>query len=517
MCFKSADNSASNTRRNCGKDGKEAGQQLPKIKSRKDGLDSAPKICRPKECPRRRGWNGTANSPVKPDVQQQVVLDGPQLDPIRLLHRHNGYVSFSVTDGEDLWPKCAIRADALGRLFPGIKHELVRDSLVSLNAAYRHNRGVNGSKGHPQHRNDTLRFLCACYCDLDFYNKGLSLKSVIPEIKTLIKQRKLPRPSILVDGGHGLWLLWLLHDPNDSSRAHVGAWMDNRNDHYQLYVRVNKAIGQQLAYLGADIGATDGARHIRVPGSWRNDQEATVRWKVLKYKNSAPPSYTLKELGNLLGVKPERVRRSSRNGQSEARAKFPQRRKGWKVGRQNTLAAFETLLGLRQGGFDEGLRNRAALIYAELLKLNGASRQDVLTAIDRMGRKCRPALSAWRQRAAIKSAFKAKMRKIRYQTLANWLDVGIWEADKISTVIAKPFPAAARFGYTGNPSLTVKNGTRASRQSARHHEIKSIIGGLSCEAPPSSREMQGLLSNRGVRVSHVTICSDYKALGIKVN
>jgi hypothetical protein len=134
-----------------------------------------------------------------------------------------------------------------------------------------------------------------------------------------------------------------------------------------------------------------------------------------------------------------------------------------------------------------------------------------------MGRKCRPALSAWRQRAAIKSAFETKMWKIRYQTLADWLDVGIWEADAISNVIAKPFPAAARFGYTANPSFTVKDGTRASRQSARRHEIKSIIAGLNTTSPPSSREMQGLLSNRGIGVTHVTICADYKALGIKAN
>jgi hypothetical protein len=148
-----------------------------------------------------------------------------------------------------------------------------------------------------------------------------------------------------------------------------------------------------------------------------------------------------------------------------------------------------------------------------LLKLNDVSYRDICNAIDQMGKKCRPPLSAWRCRGAIKSGVKPKMRKIKYQTVADRLEVRPEEAEIISQTIEKPYPAASRFGYIAQPTNPNLKETRASRQSARRHEIKTIIENEETRNQPSLRAMKALLFSRGIEVSHVTIRADYKALG----
>jgi hypothetical protein len=46
-------------------------------------------------------------------------IQGPQLLPIKVLHRHDGYISFAdKIEEDDFRPKFAIRADALDSYFP---------------------------------------------------------------------------------------------------------------------------------------------------------------------------------------------------------------------------------------------------------------------------------------------------------------------------------------------------------------------------------------------------------------
>jgi hypothetical protein len=143
-----------------------------------------------------------------------------------------------------------------------------------------------------------LRFLCSCYCDVDFYKHGLTFAQVQREIHSLCESGALPSASI-VDSGHGLWVLWLLHDETDPTKAHLGAYGDNAFNHLQLYTKINREIGQRLIFLGADLGATDGARYLRVPGSFRTDHERYVHWD-LQSRAGRPRTYTLKELASSL-------------------------------------------------------------------------------------------------------------------------------------------------------------------------------------------------------------------------
>jgi hypothetical protein len=167
------------------------------------------------------------------------------------------------SDGDDFQLRFAIRADALESYIPQSLDQLAKNSLISMNGSYRTASRKREPVGYPCHRNESLRFLCGCYCDVDFYKHGLTFAQVNWEIHSLFESGALPRASIMVDTGRGLWLIWLLHDESDPAKAHLGAYADNEFNHLQLYSRINRSIGQQLAFLGE----IDGARYIRVPGS----------------------------------------------------------------------------------------------------------------------------------------------------------------------------------------------------------------------------------------------------------
>jgi hypothetical protein len=225
------------------------------------------------------------------------------------------------------------------------------------------------------------------------------------------------------------------------------------------------------------------------------------------------PSYTLKQLGQLLGVKAEVRSPRKKGAPAPQRKQHPNRRKGWEAARRNSLLAFKTLMDIRGGGFDDGCRNYAAMIYAELLKLNGVSRWDACRAIDQMGEQCRPPLSQWRRRGGVKSGFKARMRKIKYQTMADLFEIRPEESEIISQKIGKPFPAASHFGRIAPVKNQAWKCTRASKQAARRRAITSIIENAKVRKLPSLRAMKALLFSRSVEASHVTIRADYKALG----
>ena len=442
-----------------------------------------------------------------------VTTLGPQLYPLKVLHRHDGFISFAVKADDHFKPAFTIRADALDTFFPEFRERLIRDSFVSLNGAYRHANGGKSLKGFPQHRNDTLRYLCACYCDIDCYKHGLSFNDAFKAILDLYAEKTLPPASMVVDSGRGMWLLWLLHDESDPVKAHFGAWLDNPNDHYLLYAKVNRAIGQRLTYLGADSCATDGARYIRMPGSFRNDQETEIKWWIHGHGNSVY-SYTIKELGKFFGIEAPKRLQEETAALAAPRKKCGNRSKGWKAAKQNALAAFCTVRDIRGGGFNDGCRNQAALVYAMLLRSNGVSLDDARRAIDRMGAQCKPPLSDCECWGAIKSGFKPSMKKVSYQRMADWFDVRPEEAEIVSQRIGKPFPAAGHFGSYAAATNLAGEEKRATKQSTRRREIRAIIENERAREPPSFRAMQGLLCNRGIQASHVTIRADYQALGL---
>ena len=433
-----------------------------------------------------------------------------QVASMLLLHRHpDGVISFAVESDGRWRPVHAVRARDLESIFPEFREQLLRDSFVSINAAHRMARRSGGRLGMPAHKTETLRYLCACYCDIDCYKIGVNCDAAIKFVSERVKDGDLPAPSAVVRSGQGLWLFWLLHDEADKSRAHLGAYADNLRNHLQLYARINREIGRRLAELGADPVATDAARYVRVPGSFRNDVEEEVRWQWEDPSGETVLSYSLLDLGERLGVNKTTARKPA--GQTKSAGKHPLRRHGFIAANANKLAAFQSLKGLRDG-FAEGKRSIAAFIFAVSLKWAGRSRSEATRELEEFGRTCRPPFPQAECHSAVKSAYKKKGATMRYCWIADQLDVTLYEASCISQIIGKPFPAAARFG--GQPAVAAPRtiSARATALILRRIEIRKLVEEYGYV--PSSRALRDMLVCAGVSVGHVTVMADLKAMGL---
>ena len=442
-----------------------------------------------------------------------------QLGPLKVLHRHDGYISFAVRGEEDGWHQVvSIRADALDEWFPEFTQQLLRDSMVSINASYcLSNRRTDLPYGPTLHRKNTLRYLCACYCDIDYYKMGLKVHQVVGELARMREAGEIPQTSMEIDSGHGMWLLWMLHDEAEPNRAHRGAFSDNPNDHLQLYAKINREVSRRLAALGADF-IHDGTRHIRIPGSFRNDTERFVEWTI--HGNAERPySYTLRGLAEALGI--ELRKRSSVESTAIEANRLPcgARSRGWKRCNQNRLTAVATIIDLRCGGFVEGFRNKGAFYYALALKGAGEPQERALEAVLALGLDCTPRLSPRECQSAVREAYKGrKSVRLYYQTLADALEVYPEEAAVVSQRLGKPFPAATRFGEFVARTKISGEDTRETRRIKRRGAILELVdlaqNGASARVP-SFREMAAKLrEKKGIEVSFITVRSDYAALGI---
>ncbi len=463
-----------------------------------DGVTTRPELTPPASCP----------------LSTAAELKGPHLSLIRLLHRHDdGYISFLVADGEgDIRSLVAIKASDLATSLPRFAPELLRNSFFSVNAGYGLADRSGAAHGPPLHNSESLRYLCAAYVDIDYYKAGLERWKVMSELERMFGVGELPEPSLLIDSGRGIWLLYLLHDPVLINKAHLGAYGDNPDDHLQLYTRINKALHDRLMHLGADP-ISDGVRHIRVPGSFRTDVGEEVRWRIYG-RSDQVVSHTLKGLATALGI--PKSRKAAKHGEpSIMRQPSATRTKAWKKTNENRLVAFLALKDLREGGFQGGRRNKAAFIFALSSRGCGISPQQAEKAVLAMGARCRPQLGSAKCQRAVQRGYKAKRVKLAYQTMADWLDVAPGEAKIITQKLygdqcyrPRIFPAAKRFGPNVPATGTPGGASRSAKRLLRHEAIGQILaesGGF-----PGVRKMQAELKRRGIAVSVGTVFRDRK-------
>lgn len=433
---------------------------------------------------------------------------GPQVHPIKVLHgRHDGYVSFALKEDDDFRPTFAIKATALDSMFPGYVDMLTRDSYVSINAAYTlayNNR--TKLAGHPAHRLGTLRYLCACYCDIDIYKAGLSFNQAYARVMDMCEAGVLPWASMVVNSGQGMWLLWLLHDADRPEQAHCGAWNKDEFDPLMIYSKINKALIQKLAPLGADLQCSDGAKYIRVPGSFRTDQETQVWWSI-QGNGSQGFSYTLWELADLVGVQCRRTV-SAEVTIREAERKLPKRYSGWVAAKEAQLCVIETLISLRAGGFVKGYRRKGALVYAMALYHTGRTRQEAFAAVREYGQGCTPVFAAGDCDDQTKSGYKGF--RWSYLKIASELGVTRGEAEIISQRIGHVFPCA-----DGELIQVVRANGRLTQSQALTLRRSTILRIVSEEGVLPCRVMFQRLRAEGVEIgNYVSVSTDYQALGL---
>jgi hypothetical protein len=442
------------------------------------------------------------NPAVQVEFPNESAQTEPQLFPILHLHRHkDAYVVISSKSGDDMVDRCSVRIDHLQTYFPQYREQLLKDSFVGINADWRLARG-KGLCGYPLHRTDGLRYLCACYVDLDYYKLGLQFGAVFGTIISLQDQGKIPPASIIVRSGRGIWLLWLLHDPKNPYQAQ-GAFPEK----IDLYLRVERAIVDRLSDLGADTAARCAVRRIRIPGSFHTGSEQYVQWWV-QGKENGGYSYTLAELAKAFGVG-QKLHHAIKRAFIEGEKPKNKRNRGWQRLASYRLREFSMLRSAR-GEFSKGCRNHAALIYAFLLRCSGVSREDAASEVASMGAECHPPLPLSACRAAIKSAFGRRLKKLRDQTISDWLDITPEESQLLPhRTNGHRLPAASRFA-SGVAAATQMAADTCKQ--ARHAMILRLV--KSGNVPPC-RAMAHLLGEIGFPVGFVQVSKDYRALHLE--
>jgi hypothetical protein len=445
--------------------------------------------------------------------QQQLLYDsGGRLDcePVLSLHRaSDGFIAFArknekqTTGWEDLY---SVRASDLRGMFPTMRQHLVDDSYFSINAMYRGDfvKSKVDSRLPAVYRcREGLRYLNACFTDLDGYKTGKTVGQLIGIVIDKQNAGAIPPISIMELSGRGVWLFWLLHRANDATlppRAFI--------EKLELYHQVQRAIQDNLSELKPD--AMDAARVTRVPGSVNTKappEQQRVRYLIPADDNGNAFTYTLGELAARFGVEQRRHHPKVQHViDDETRGK---KRHAWQELQALRLRQFLVMLSVR-GKFSDGCRNRAAMLYVHFLHRNKVSPNDIDAQAEQFGRyDCHPPLRNSEIRGAIRSGKKQQTGKmsISDQTIADWLDITPGESQQLET-----WPAARRFGQQSSPHEPPAETTRAERQELRRKLILELVA--SNTDAPSFREMKMKLAEFGHSASYVTIGSDYKALDI---
>ena len=343
-----------------------------------------------------------------------------------------------------------------------------------------------------------LRYLCAAYSDLDFYNVGLDFGTAFATVLRYQDEGVIPPVSLILRSGRGMWLLWFLHDrknPDQPQRAF--------SEKQGLYLQVNRTIGERLTSLGVDAGAHDGVRLLRVPGSINSLSTDRPRVKVWiqTSEHCKPYSYTLDGLARFFRSAPPDLAPVGRKALLDRNRVAGNGARGIAQLNARRLREFSVLRAMR-GGFSEGCRHYALLIYAWLLRCNRVEPDVILSEALALAAECRPPLSEVEARQAVKTARKRGFLRMCDQTISDWLGVTQEESAYLERL-----PPASRFRRQEN----------AASQKSREVERRAALGQILQErsAVPSCREMVRLLRERQIHVSHTQVLRDYKALAIK--
>ncbi len=238
----------------------------------------------------------------------------PYVRPIIEIHRgHDGYVTFHRKRGDKLENLGSVRSTELQTMFPQFAAELERDSYFSVNSFYRPGRFGNCLPGlQPAYRKaEGARYLNACFVDIDFHeSERFDFGYRFGQIITFQDQKIVPPASIVTRSGRGLWMFWLLADPQNSM-------IPPRAFPEQLlaYGAVQREL---IRRTGADT-ASDVARITRVPGSingktFHGDPNRVVMW-TQRRADGHGYTYTLDGLAELLNLEFPHLRPCRRGAQ----------------------------------------------------------------------------------------------------------------------------------------------------------------------------------------------------------
>lgn len=477
--------------------------------------------------------NESRSLATRPAFGEVIGGEGVTFDALRLMHRTpagaQAFATFHVIGADGKFRNVTSWDEHdLDAFLPFAREHLVENSYHSVNAFYRPGREWETQNGKRIHRrifapgllptyraNKATQFLHTAYVDIDCHTAGLTPGQVLGAIWDMQLQQAIPDVSLVQLSGRGVWLLWFLRDEKsvpppgelpDSPRA----WAETAD----LYRRVERAIAHQFVHLGADTGATDAARVMRLAGSLNT--KAGERVRVLpQIVNGRIPCYTLRELAAhwqvsapapiqraltvppvatpassyIYQLRPRRDPNAPRNPQKQAAA-----RARWRY----ALVEFETLRDIRRGQFPH-CRENACFVFSLLLRRNQVGPDALRASVYQLATENGLDLSEAEHAIAQSGRYATCNPSGRY--FADQLRITAEEAAQLAR-----WPAAGE--QPAAPSVMASARTTGDR---RAHMLRLIA---ERGVPPTIREMTALLTAAGFPVSIAAVGADYKRQGL---
>lgn len=145
---------------------------------------------------------------------------------------------------------------------------------------------MNSFKSRKRSIENLLR-INALFVDLDVYNGPYSKKETISILKDRHFDKTIPTPSLIMDSGGGLYLIWLLTPmPNAVLPVEKAKEYFTELENYLIGI---------LNELAPDPGVKDTSRLLRLPGSYNSKYKHLPQVKILAHTGY---QYNLKELAH---------------------------------------------------------------------------------------------------------------------------------------------------------------------------------------------------------------------------
>ncbi|HVB79819.1 MAG TPA: hypothetical protein VNE82_07705 [Candidatus Binataceae bacterium] len=408
------------------------------------------------------------------------------LSPLKVLHRHDGYISFHA--GPNLRLIGALRPHELDDMFPALLEQLTRDAYYS----------INGLRG--KWRNAKLvGHINACWVDVDYHDAADPQQAVrmgLLNIHAMIAYGVLPQPSMIVNSGRGFWLFWCLCDDSAPGRS-LPAAPNSR----ALWIRLGRKIAgiAHSAGLPVDDAAYSIERLTRLPESINSKSGTRVAYTINFDHDGRPIEYSMRELAHRLNV-PETLSAfvppplavpSRQVAPAYADRKSSRQSSGWRALHEQRLSDLETLMELRGGWFREGCRNYATILF-HIFTFSGP---DHAARVSQFAReRCWPSLEP----AEIRGALKFKHRRIRDYKIGLWLGITPEEAQHLK-------------GGEQYLAPMIHASTRAAAAKLRRESIQEMCR---VAVPTLKQIAERLCRETGSRPSLMTIRADLRLLGV---
>lgn len=439
----------------------------------------------------------------------------PELSVVDLVHRgHDGYVSFTSKASGRWQDLGCVRADLLRGLFGAewLERELDVDAYFGLHGLWRPGYYRHASTlpqlAPTRRKLRNVQWLTTMHVDLDTYNVGMDAEDGVAAVLRAAREGIIPPPSMF-SLAHGCWAWWLLRD--EHTKGPVRAWPKT----IDRWASVQGRLHQRLAHLGSDATPLHAVTHTRVPGSMHGKTKRRVAWLGCFDDDGKPFLYTLEEMANAVGIDaaPPLVIDAP---PADDRPKDPSRielgKRGYHGRWERYLDVLDRLRRMR-GGWRVGTRAKAMSLVAHGCRARGwdtkRSLAEMHRHLDGMAQPSNDQLKPAQLKGILKAQTKPKAGGIRWQTVADLLDVSPEESAVLSTR-RSTIPPARRHDQLPDP----KPVPPAERQRRRQATLARLLEGVDDVAIPPARTLREMLVAEGHETaSDRTLHKDLVAIG----